>query len=72
MPKTKTESVIMPTVISREVRLITRKNLAERWDCNPFTIMRRKDLTPIRLGSTLIRYSLSQVEDIEAKAMAGK
>ena len=70
-PKPKIEKREMPTFTSREVRLITRKQLAERWQCDPATIMRRKDLMPLRLGESLIRYSLSQVEDIEAKAAAG-
>ena len=70
-PKAKPANVQKPAV-SREVRMITRKKLAERWDCNPFTIMRRKDLKPLRLGESLIRYSLEEVEAIEAKAAAGR
>ena len=70
MPKTKIENGKMPTFTSREVRMITRKKLAERWQCDPATIMRSKDLKPLRLGESLIRYSLDEVEAIEAKAAA--
>ena len=72
MPKTKIEKRKMPTFTSREVRMITRKKLAERWQCDPATIMRSKDLKPLRLGESLIRYSLDEVEAIEAKAAAGR
>ena len=74
MPKIKTEieDTQKPAAISREVRLITRKKLAERWQCDPATIMRSKDLKPLRLGESLIRYSLDEVEAIEAKAAAGR
>jgi hypothetical protein len=48
--------------------LLTRKQLAERWTCCSHTIARRKDLHPIRLGPRLVRYSLDEIQTIEATA----
>ena len=47
--------------------LLTRRQLAQRWNCCPHTIARRKDLQPVRLGRRLLRYRLSDVEAIERK-----
>jgi hypothetical protein len=51
------------------IGLLTRRQLAQRWNCCPHTIARRKDLRPIRLGRRLLRYRLSDVEAIEGAAL---
>jgi hypothetical protein len=48
--------------------LLTKQQLAKRWNCCTHTIARRKDLKPLRLGRRLIRYRLSDIEAIEAAA----
>ncbi|HUZ06588.1 MAG TPA: hypothetical protein VMV89_03790 [Candidatus Paceibacterota bacterium] len=49
--------------------LLSRRELAQRWNCCPHTIARRKDLQPVRLGRRLLRYRLCDVEIIEAAAL---
>lgn len=48
--------------------LLTRKQVAQRWACCEHTVARRKDLHPVRLGRRLLRYSLAEIEQIEASA----
>jgi len=45
--------------------LLTRKQLADRWQVCPHTIARRKDLNPIRLNRRLLRYRLADVVALE-------
>jgi len=52
------------------IGLLTRRQLADRWNCCVHTVGRRKDLRPVRLGRRLLRYKLSDVEAIEAAAVA--
>jgi hypothetical protein len=54
------------------IGLLTRRQVAQRWNCATHTVARRKDLRPVRLGRRLLRYRLSDVEEIEAAAIAGK
>ncbi len=51
--------------------LLSRRELAERWNCCIHTIARRHDLETVRLSKRLLRYRLRDVEAIEAAA-AGK
>jgi hypothetical protein len=48
--------------------LLSRRQIAERWQCCEHTIARRKDLRPLRFNRRLIRYRLEDVEAIEAAA----
>jgi len=48
--------------------LLTITQLAARWACCRHTILRRKDLHPIRLGRRLVRYRREDIEAIEAAA----
>lgn len=50
------------------VGLMTRQQVAQRWNCCPHTVARRRDLHAVRLGRRLVRYRLSDVEAIEAAA----
>jgi hypothetical protein len=52
------------------VGLLTRQQLAERWQCCPHTIARRKDLKPLRFNRRLLRYRLEDILAIEAGARA--
>jgi hypothetical protein len=53
------------------VGLLTRQELATRWNCCTHTIARRKDLKTVRLGPRLVRYRLTDIEAIEAAASGG-
>ena len=47
---------------------ISRRKLAERWECSLMTLKRRErtgELTPFVFSSTMIRYRLTQVEAVE-------
>jgi len=51
--------------------LVSRKWLAERWSCCTETLKRmekRDQLHPVRLGAKMLRYRLSEIENIEADA----
>lgn len=50
------------------VALLSREQVAARWNCCPHTVARRKDLKPLRLGRRLLRYRLCDVEAIEFAA----
>src|SRR5437867_12406972 len=52
------------------VGLLTRRQLAQRWNCCPHTVARRPDLQPVRLGPRLVRYRLAEIQEIEAAAVA--
>ena len=54
---------------TQTVGLLTRQQLARRWNCCSHTIARRKDLQPVRLGRRLLRYRLCDVEAIETAAV---
>ncbi len=45
--------------------LLTRKQLADRWQVCPHTVARRTDLNPVRLNRRLIRYRLADVLELE-------
>jgi hypothetical protein len=47
------------------VELLTRQQLAERWQVCPHTIARNKALNPIRLNRRLLRYRLTDVVALE-------
>jgi hypothetical protein len=52
-------------------RLISRKELAERWSCSTETVKRRTReglLHPLRFNLRMVRYPLSEVIHIEQKA----
>jgi hypothetical protein len=59
-----------PLADESPTRLLTRRQLADRWSCCPHTIARRKDLKPLRFNNRLLRYRLQDVEAIEAAAVA--
>lgn len=53
-------------------RLIDRKELAARWKVSIPTIKRRDAdglLKPLHLSTRLVRYRLSDIEEIEAQAI---
>ena len=61
MTNSNTTTAAVPT-------LIDRKQLATRWTCSEMTIKRREKeglLKPIHLSTRLVRYRLSDIEDIE-------
>ena len=45
--------------------LLTRQQVAKRWGVCPHTVARHKKLRPIRFNSRLLRYRLSDVEQVE-------
>jgi predicted DNA-binding transcriptional regulator AlpA len=52
-------------------RLLTRREVAQRWSCSTETIKRKTAaglLRPIRFGLRFVRYPLSQIEALEAEA----
>ena len=54
-----------------QTRLVSRKELSARWSVSLETIKRRErdgTLSPIVLGG-LVRYALTQVEEIEQQAL---
>ena len=53
-----------PTGYVPEV-LLTRRQVAERWQVCEHTVARNRNLKPIRLNRRLLRYHLSDVEAIE-------
>jgi predicted DNA-binding transcriptional regulator AlpA len=55
-------------------RLLTRRELAQRWSCSTETVKRKTAagiLTPVRFGLRFVRYRLSQIEMLEAEAAGG-
>ncbi len=54
--------------LSKET-LFSRRELAQRWNCCPHTIARRRDLEAVRLSRRLLRYRLKDIEAIEAAAI---
>jgi hypothetical protein len=52
----------------RIARLLSRRQVAQRWGCCDHTVARRKDLKPIRFNKRLIRYRLEDILSIEAAA----
>lgn len=50
---------------------LTRRDVANRWNCCPHTVARRPDLTPIRFNRRLLRYRLEDVQAIEAAGHGG-
>jgi hypothetical protein len=65
------ESSKTATTNQPKAGLLTRQELATRWNCCTHTIARRKDLKPVRLGPRLVRYRLTDIETIEAAALGG-
>lgn len=53
-------------------RLLTRQQVADRWNVVTHTIARNKGLHPVRFNRRLIRYRLDEVESIEAAAAGGQ
>jgi hypothetical protein len=72
-PQTNQRQQAGPSNVGQQifVGLLTRQELARRWNCCAHTIARRKDLTPVRLGPRLLRYRISDVEAIETSALVG-
>jgi hypothetical protein len=64
---------LMTTTAPTE-RLLTRRELAERWNCSTETVKRKTAagiLIPVRFGLRFVRYRLSQIELLEAEAGGG-
>ena len=54
---------------------LTRRQLAERWNCSRETIKRKtRDhlLHPLRFNERMVRYRLSEIEAYEAQAEGGQ
>ncbi len=52
-------------------KLLSRKQLAERWQCSTETVKRRTReglLHPVRFNSRLLRYRLAEILAVEANA----
>jgi len=63
-----------PKVSPKNDRLLTRRELAERWNLSERTLKRRDqsgDLSPITLSPRVVRYRLSDILAIESDAAAG-
>ena len=59
------------TIDNQSEQLLSRRALAQRWDCCIETIKRRERegiLKPIRFNQRLLRYKLSDILAIEAAA----
>ena len=62
------------TALRPTERLLTRRELAQRWSCSTETVKRKTAagiLTPVRFGLRFVRYRLSQIELLEAEAAGG-
>lgn len=60
-----------PMAIHSQAPLVSRKQLAARWSTSVETIKRRERsgvLSPLILGG-LVRYALTQIEEIERQAL---
>ncbi|HEY3899949.1 MAG TPA: hypothetical protein VGM54_15180 [Chthoniobacter sp.] len=69
-------SSALPTDLQPQ-RLLSRRQVCQRWACCPMTLARREAaglLQPIRFNARLVRYRLSDIEAIEnaAQAATGK
>jgi predicted DNA-binding transcriptional regulator AlpA len=56
-------------------RLLTRRELANRWSCSTETVKRKTAagiLTPVRFGLRFVRYRLSEIELLETQAAGGR
>jgi len=56
-------------------RLLTRRELANRWSCSTETVKTQNsggDLTPVRFGLRFVRYRLSEIELLETQAAGGR
>jgi len=51
--------------VTDSTKLLSRRQVAERWGVCTHTLARRKDLTPIRFNRRLLRYRLSDVQALE-------
>ena len=54
-----------------ENKLLTRAEVAQRWNCCEHTVARDLRLTPVRFNRRRLRYRLDNVERIEREAMGG-
>ena len=62
------------TALRPTERLLTRRELAQRWSCSTETVKRKTAagiLTPVRFGLRFVRYRLSQIELLEEEAAGG-
>ncbi len=67
----KTKHVPLDPSAQRRIRvLLTRQELASRWQCCPHTIQRMKNLRPVRFNRRRLRYRIEDIEAIEAAAVA--
>lgn len=57
-----------PQSDQRISKLLSRRQVAQRWNCCEHTVARRKDLKPLRFNRRLLRYRLTDIEAIEAAA----
>lgn len=60
--------------LETEVPLLSREMLQTRWSCSKSTLHRMEragTLTPLRIGKSLVRYRLEEIERIEAQAEGG-
>lgn len=51
-------------------KLLSRRQVAQRWGCCEHTVARRKDLKPMRFNRRMIRYRIEDVEAVERDATA--
>ena len=48
--------------------LLTRRQVAQRWNCCGHTIARMRNLRPVRFNRRLLRYRLEDIQAIETAA----
>ena len=68
--KIKGQETVTPDDKMPAVALLSRRQVAQRWACCEHSVMRRKDLKPLRFNRRFLRYRLSDVKAIEAAAIA--
>lgn len=49
-------------------QLLSRRQVARRWDCCEHTVARLDELKPLRFNKRFLRYRLEDIEAIEAAA----
>ncbi|MDF1659962.1 MAG: hypothetical protein P1U58_20270 [Verrucomicrobiales bacterium] len=62
-----------PTITPKSDRLISRKELSDRWNLSTKTLRRREkagELRPLTLSANTVRYRLSEILAIEEDAAA--
>lgn len=62
-----------PIIKSESERLLSRRDLSERWNLSIKTLKRREkagELRPLTLSANTVRYRLSEILEIEEDATA--